>query len=422
MGVTVSITTVPGPKDQPDPIRDGWSSSPYANAAVVYHRAGWLAPLPVDIGHGRAPVPTGFTGARNHDAYPPDVEQLRRWSITHAHANVGLWLPHDVIGIDVDAYGDKHGDETIKNVASIAGEPLPPTWTSTCRGPGPSRIHFMRVDLHKTERLRWRTGLSAYGGGVDIIRFGHMFARVWPSRKLDREPRGATYRWFDPSGHVVSHGRVPRPDELTQLPDSWLRALTVTGSSGVGEGFDLGYGEPLDDEAAETWVDRTHDALKEPCAVLRAVTDACVAELHAGGSRHDTLKLATWRALLLAGEEGHRGVKTALDEMLTAFTHVTVEGDGSRTWDVAVAEWLRLVTGAVSRIITAYPTPDTRVGCRCAEQARVGAWLTGATVRNYPSGRTASDDRGSTVVIPAGVTRRVGRVTISGDGSREDRA
>lgn len=418
MGVTVSSTTVPGPKDQPDPIRAGSWTSPYADAAAIYHRAGWLSPLPVDVGHGRAPVPTGFTGSRNADAYPPDVEQLRQWTITHAHANVGLWLPHDVIGIDVDAYGDKHGDETMEHVATIAGEPLPPTWTSTCRGPGPSRIHFMRVDVRAQSGVRWRTGLSAYGGGVDVIRFGHMFARVWPSRKMDREPRGAVYRWYDPNGLIVPHGRVPRPNELACLPDSWLHALTVSGTAS-GE---LAYGVPLDQEMAEAWVDRTHDPVKEPCSVLRALTDGCVAELRAGGSRHDTLKLATWRALLLAGEEGHRGVKTALDEMLTAFAHVTVEGDGSRTWDVAVAEWLRLVTGAVSRIITAYPTPDTRVGCRCAEQARIGAWLTGTTVRSYPSGRTASDDRGSAVVIPAGVTRRIGRVTISSDGSREDRA
>lgn len=402
-----------------------YTNAPFDAAVDIYRRAGWQAPLPVDRGHGRAPVPTGFTGGRNFDNYPPSDEQLAHWRVTHGKSNIGLWLPHNVVGIDVDAYGNKTGDQTIKHIEQqIAREPLPPTWTSTCRGANqPSRIHFFRIDGY--ENARWTTGLTRYGGAVDVIRFGHMFARVWPSRKLDRAPFGETYRWFTPSGMMALHGVVPNVSDLTILPLAWIDAFTVSGSgsgdprSSTGDRNDsctstspvIGYGTPLDIEASSHWADLLHDAEGDMCVVMREIVDRYNDEMHGSVSRHDTVKSAVWLVLLRAAQHGHRGAKTATDVIYDTFVDVVVHGDNSRSENVAAGEWMRLITGAASRIAYTFPRPDQQRGCDCSRNQSVGQWLSGS--RNVRNPRDQNSMMKASTVTP-GTIKRVGQVTIAG--------
>jgi hypothetical protein len=405
------------------PVSD--DSRPYALAAATYVAAGWEAPLPVDVGHGDAPVPTGYTGGKNASNYPPSGEQVARWCLTHAGSNLGLWLPPNVIGVDVDSYGDKTGHLTIEHVAQqVAREPLPATWTSTARGPDqPSRIHFFRVP-DEFRDVKWLTGLTRYGGAVDVIRFGHMFARVWPSRKLDRGPLGELYRWYRPNGLAVPQGVVPHVTELTELPAAWVAALSTTPRAssphltGTGTGV-IGYGPTLDVDTVIAWVSRLRDADAEPCLRLAELSQRAADELRGPVSRHDTVKSAVWSLLLSAVEDGHRGVKTAVDLVGETFFDVVVRGDGSRTQRVAEGEWTRLIVGAVSRIAATYPGGTSVVGCRCDTYLGVASRLLGrSSGSNDVTKHGVSRRRSASLAVAPGDVKKIGHVTLGGRVSR----
>jgi P4 family phage/plasmid primase-like protien len=202
------------------------SGTPYASAALVYRQRGWTGVLPADLNGKIGHVPAGYSGGHDVD---PDDEQVQRWVDGLGGHNVALRLPDDpefaVIGIDVDAYGDKTGDETVEYAANQFGAgDLPPSWSSTARGPGqPSRIWFFRVPPGR----RWRSDLGR-GSAVEIIQRGHRWARVWPStnhRLLGRSGVDPTYRWYAPDGTV--NALPPRPEDLTELPESWVKLLEL---------------------------------------------------------------------------------------------------------------------------------------------------------------------------------------------------
>jgi P4 family phage/plasmid primase-like protien len=198
----------------------GAGAGPYASAARRYRDAGWRGVLPADLGGRPGHVPAGYSGGWDRD---PDDDQVANWVQTLADHNVALRLPDDVVGLDVDVYDGKRGDQTIDYAAYEAGlGELPPTWTSTARGPDQrSRIYLFRVPAGR----RWRSDLGR-GSAVEIIQRGHRWVRCWPSqnhRLAGRPGVDATYRWYRPDGTVAD--RPPRPDELAELPSSWLTVL-----------------------------------------------------------------------------------------------------------------------------------------------------------------------------------------------------
>src|SRR6478752_5484557 len=100
---------------------------PYALAAPVYQRAGWRGVIPV---RGKWPPPTGWTGAEGRWPSYPDIQT---WvDGPEGSQNIALRLPGDVLGVDVDAYGGKHGAATLASCEAEWGE-LPATWRSTSR-------------------------------------------------------------------------------------------------------------------------------------------------------------------------------------------------------------------------------------------------------------------------------------------------
>jgi putative DNA primase/helicase len=181
---------------------------PYARAAEVYRAAGWQGVLPVV---GKNTPPGGFTGRQG--AWPDD-DQVRRWIAERGADNVGLRLPADVIGIDVDAHSGRPGLATLEWFEQTYG-PLPATWTSTSRADG-SRIALFRVP----PGISWVSDLGR-DSAVEIIRHSHRYAVVWPSVHPDTH---GTYRWHTPDGVTVE--RPPHRDELSQLPAEWITALS----------------------------------------------------------------------------------------------------------------------------------------------------------------------------------------------------
>jgi P4 family phage/plasmid primase-like protien len=190
---------------------DSLITEPYAYGAVLYRQAGWLTPLPV-VGKD-VNLPDGFTGYEGRDAVDDDIA---RWMNDRGADNVCIRLPDDVIGIDVDAYDGRRGEETIEWWAENVGEPLPPTWRSTARDDGVSGIYLFRVPAGR----RWRSHLGR-DSNVEIVRRHHRYAVVWPSLHPNI---GRRYFWYRPDG-TISMDEVPDIEMLPTLPDAWVEAL-----------------------------------------------------------------------------------------------------------------------------------------------------------------------------------------------------
>lgn len=175
----------------------------FSAAARTYVELGW-APFPLPAGQ-KSPPPEGVTGV---DGVDPTPEQIERWIDTCDGANIGLRLPPDIIGIDIDHYDGKQGAETLAQLEAIYG-PLPPTWRSTARGDSPSGIRFYRIP----------PGVifpGQLGPGIDVIQHHHRYAVVAPST---HPITGQRYRWHD------SHTQATRPPEhvvIVDLPTRWL--------------------------------------------------------------------------------------------------------------------------------------------------------------------------------------------------------
>lgn len=184
---------------------------PYAQVARAYRTAGWQGVLPI-TGKDEG-LPAGFTG--RHGVWPDDP-QVERWIEHRGADNVCLRLPPDVIGVDVDAYSGGHGLSTIDWFTEQTGVELPPTWSSSSRDDG-SRIMFFRVPTE----INWVSNLGK-NSNVDIVRYGHRYAVVWPSMHPRTHER---YTWRTPEGRVVD--RIPHVEELERLPPEWITALTV---------------------------------------------------------------------------------------------------------------------------------------------------------------------------------------------------
>ena len=238
---------------------NGTHCHPYADTASRYLAAGWN-PMPMDPTRNKSTPPVGFTGYRGRGVTAADVGS---WSKSKADHHVGLRLPPDVIGVDVDHYGDKVGADHIAKLEGELGE-LPPTWMSTSRPDTPAGIHFYRVPVGA--RFPTRPCLD-----VEFIQNHHRLAVVWPS--VHRE--GRRYRWYEPSGELSDE--IPNVEDLTELPWSWYERFVRRDRAG----------DPATEATAEevaAFVD-AHTGSGFPAAL-----DGVKAKLEASsGSRHDRL-------------------------------------------------------------------------------------------------------------------------------------
>lgn len=179
----------------------------YASAAPAYVGNGWQ-PFPLPAGR-KSPPPTGYTGANGRS---PTVGDVTRWCSSNPHGNIGLHLDPTIVGVDVDDYEGKEGGATLSALEQTHGA-LPPTWSSTSRGEGVSRISFYRIPAGVTFP-------GVLGSGIDVIQAHHRYAVVAPSTHPDS---GERYRWYTPEGAVAT--APPHIDELPGLPSAWVEAL-----------------------------------------------------------------------------------------------------------------------------------------------------------------------------------------------------
>lgn len=296
---------------------------PFADSVAAYAQAGWpcILPVPPDTKH---PPPVGFTGAEGRDTGPVD---LVAWVGSHPAYSVALRMPMfdtwAVIGIDVDQYVkkgvQKRGAETLARLVERYG-PLPATWSSTARGtaagPGESRIMLFRVPAG-----RYATALKAVQpdgtetGDVEIIQRHHRYTVVWPSAHGDA---GSIYRWYDPAGIPVD--APPKPDELTELPATWVEYLASGATEQAAASADVASGQAL---LLQLLADERTECAEVTSARLTAID---LLERADSGSRHDTMTARVHHLVQLAAS-GHTGAGVAFEDLRTAWSRLTAGED-----------------------------------------------------------------------------------------------
>ena len=312
----------------------------YAAVAERYREAGWLGVIPLPPGKKKDP-PSGFTGRRGQ--YPKD-DHVRAWARGRPGDNVGLRMPPDVIGIDVDAYGSKRGGATLK-LAEQKWGPLPATWRSTSRPDDPrSGIRFFRVPqgLELAEDVRITSAEGELLSDIEVVQRHHRYAVVWPSIHPERR----RYVWFNPDGELVGDGAVPQADDLPELPRGWLEGLRQ---------------QPSHNGNAD--LKTVLDALPDGESCRRMAEERVLAlEACTEGSRHDGV-MRRVMAIVRLGERGHPGAPTVLKELRQHFVDA-VSPDREQGVDEAEHEFTRMLQGATAAI-AASPTRESKRGCHC---------------------------------------------------------
>jgi putative DNA primase/helicase len=322
---------------------------PYGAGAAAYFQHGW-SPLPLPPGEKTFP-PTGYTGGSGRK---PSAEEVARWIRTKAAGNICLRVPENVIGIDVDAYGEKRGATTLSECEERWG-PLPATWRTTSREDGVSGIRLFRVP----EGLAWPGQLP--GGGVELVRFDHRYAIVAPSI---HDKTGAEYFWWTPEGEPTSSAEgleFPAVEELPEMPAAWVSGLTE------GKPWVSRAEEDLDPEEVRQWILDRGAAETATCDQMERTLNKWLAAIRAGGEdggAHDAARDGAW-ALLGDSLGGHKGVAKALGRLRSAFK----EAIKGRRADAFAREWESIKSRGV-RKIAAEGEPEEDDPCELGETSR----------------------------------------------------
>jgi P4 family phage/plasmid primase-like protien len=328
--------------------------------AVHYLEAGWR-PLPLPAGKKHAP-PSDWTGStKKHSNERPDRSQLARWAIEYPQGNLAISPPPTVLGIDVDAYAEKTGAQTFADAIAAWGE-LPDTWTSTSRPVAdPAARHLGRISgirwYRIPEGLAW-PGKLPQGGGVELIRWDHRYAVVAPSTNPHAD--GAEYGWIKPDGEVVTD-EFPTPEELPDLPDRWVDALTSGRKEWVRRDE-----VDLDDSEVQQWIEDRGDF--PVCSVMdRTLRKHLLAIRHAGpdGGAHDAMRDGVW-AVVGDSAAGHKGLWKSLAKLRDAFREAVGNRRSAAEWQ---SEYSRAKAGAVQKVV-AEGDPEDDDLCELDETSR----------------------------------------------------
>ncbi|MGP6172634.1 bifunctional DNA primase/polymerase [Corynebacterium sp. A21] len=300
------------------------------SVAKQYQDKGWNTPFPMQEGQKFPPL-SGVTGN-----IPEEVGREvagNAWSTAQAGANLGLRMPPNVIGIDVDHYPEegKEGAETLKALETELGE-LPKPFRSTRRGvDSPSAHYFFRVE----DGRKWH---NKAGEDIDVLQMTHRYAVAFPST-VD----GKQYQWFNDKNQEVE---IPEVSELPPLPAAWVEHLRKgTLSLKNAPAQDMG-----ELESAQWLATVTPDYAGELGPIFKKVIEDDEGhELHSAflNNGHDTLTDKQHWAVQLAVLEGQSGLKKALELLAALFRGTTAERRSADSQDAEVA---RALNGAVNKL------------------------------------------------------------------------
>ncbi|QHB37510.1 DNA primase/polymerase [Mycobacterium phage Onyinye] len=308
------------------------SIRPYSDYSKKYREMGWLGTLPLPP-REKNPPPTGFTGSGR--PYPTDV-QVRRWAKEQPDGNLALRLAEvprerlkgrddipfiyagnnvdgwELLGIDVDDYGDKHGRAELEALETELG-PLPRTALSSARFDGwEEHRSAIRIFL-VPQGFRF---MGKAGPSIDIVQKRHRFMAAYPSYNPDAK---SLYEWrfgatsdglkdlelFEPE--KPSYG-LPDPgtDDVAILPESWFYHLSRGGQAETEDVI-----SDLSDDELVDWMKTLR--FEEPmCDQMRNGLERWLSRLDESASSHDKLVPAHYELVRLAAE-GHAGLLEALN-------------------------------------------------------------------------------------------------------------
>lgn len=291
------------------------STTPFVSKAREYVEKGWgVVPLPEKR---KEYPPTGFTGRAGKFA---EEEDLIRWlgDPQYSKGNIALrvgnmlvlnGIRYEVIGIDVDNYGDKKGGKELAALEKKLGD-LPPTWTSSSRDDGVSGIRFFLVPYGYGFR-------GKASDSIEIIQRVHRYAVIYPSVHPETDGQ---YYWYAPgfaANGVDMSQEIPACADLAVLGDNWIDFLT-DGRRDDNEGqYGIDLDISLDD--LKKWIrDNFNKGLPdEPggmCAVMKKLVAQHICEIEESPSAHDKLTKAHW-SLICTAAEGHSGLVEAIKEV-----------------------------------------------------------------------------------------------------------
>jgi hypothetical protein len=311
------------------------SPTPYGDGLPEYLAEDWAGVIPLNKPK-KTPAVKGVTGYHDREGNPshwPTPEEYDRWAAIKAKCNLGLRLPEQIIGLDVDDYAAKVGGATLAKIEERW--PLPPAWRSGSRRDGSrSGIYLYRVPAG----LKWPSVVEVDGlGDIEVIRTGHRTAAAWPSVHKS----GQVYGWWDPSGELSASVPPADPAEHPELPAGLVEFLTGGQLREDTEPAAVDLGE------AAGWLT---DGV--PCQAV-----ARVGGRYTSSSRHDTAR-GLQVALLRLGEQGHAGVAQAMEELREKFVADVTDTDRN-----GAVEWADLLTGAPKEIRNRTRSEDRRC-CR----------------------------------------------------------
>jgi AAA domain-containing protein/bifunctional DNA primase/polymerase-like protein len=316
---------------------------PYGDYAVDYLAAGF-APIPA---RGKR-----VTKNSHHGRGKPWVTQVEaeRWAALHGDANIAARLPRDAIGIDVDAYGTKPGEETLAALEADLG-PLPATVVSTSRFDGVSGIRLFRLPDEYWPVI-WP---GKAGDGIEIIWTGNRYMIVWPSVHPDT---GERYLWYEQNDDMSLEpiDGIPDISVLPFLPRDWCDHFARSDQQD----------ELADVASPADWIKQHGTGVM--CAQMRLnlerATDGLSINAH-DSCRDGTLAIAKDTAA------GHSGGATAMGMLFKAFAAELGERSHARRIGAA-SEWKRHLNGAVRRA-AALLGAGGRPADPCSEMAALGS-------------------------------------------------
>jgi hypothetical protein len=297
---------------------------PFVEGASGYTANGWPV-VPVETGGKRVAV-DGWTG---HDGKYPSRANVRSWVRDFPAHNIAIRLPASVIGIDVDAYDDKAGLESIQRLESELGA-LPATYVSSSRDDGISGIRLYRVPVSDVP-ASWK-GKAAEG--IDVICWHYRYIVCAPSV----HPEGGIYAWYQENddNSNLTPSDMPNVSGLPDLPEAWIEFLSR-------EAAGMKTGKLLRADIT-SWLKRV--GAGKPCDMMTETCDHWRAELDGArgdGGAHDAM-LNGVKAVIGDAVAGHSGMYGELTRLRNAFIAAV---SSRRDRDAIDSEWRRAIYGAV---------------------------------------------------------------------------
>lgn len=295
-------------------------STPYKDRALEHYDKGWFV-FPCQP-RGKEPLVKGRSGG--YQSIGATREMIEREAQRFDKANIGIRIPEDMIGLDLDLREDADG------WASFHTLDLPDTVT-LAHNESLYRHHLYRVPDEVTPEDIAR--LRDNKGGIDLLRWMHRL--TVGSGSLHKS--GEVYR-FSRKGELAGTDAIPRPEQCTALTlEEWERIVEFFGERSHIDGYRVG------DVDLDEWLEQ-HGG--EPTEAMKAAFRAW-SRRAPDDQRHSAMGLALYRVAQEA-EDGETGAQRAIVALRQQFIEAVSDRSSEQE---AEDEFDRLLVGAVGKAL-----------------------------------------------------------------------